>query len=524
MRGLLDPLVTEPVKSSESQAAQDPSTVERGSQSDQPRPNARRKHRWTQVHSHYALMGGYGFDFSQVSTPFAPNNAERLILAPTGLVAFAGLEPDLIPDISDEQIRDKSKADTFTKSLVCIQATWFIVQVVGRLSTNLPISLLEMNTFLHALCCLLIYMAWWDKPLDIEEPALIDGAEEEVRQVCAYLIDCSSIGKPKLYTDDNEGAEPSLYMDGIYLEHREEETFLRLYEMPIMSNRSAGRPIIIDPTASNAPWSQPDANGGRYMNLRGGQSCFGHCIDVWAFAYDKPATKFIRCSPADIERFRLSHLYIEREQRSQSNALFRVENYLLYKSVRIVHQDDSLLKISPDSLAWLYRACERNGIRLEDDIFTIVFGMGVTAAGTIYGGVHLIAWHSKFPSLAEKYIWRVSCFTIGSPFPIWLAICSFVVADALTRLRRKAFIKRCRLLPILRNILSFWDFCKSTVDDMKFFKARYIAYPILGLYALFYTAARIFLVVECFINLAHLPDGAFQEPQWSKYIPHLGSG
>jgi hypothetical protein len=38
---------------------------------------------------------------------------------------------------------------------------------------------------------------------------------------------------------------------------------------------------------------------------------------------------------------------------------------------------------------------------------------------------------------------------------------------------------------------------------------------------LFYTVARVYLVVECFINVAHLPDGAYQVPRWAQYVPHI---
>lgn len=36
-----------------------------------------------------------------------------------------------------------------------------------------------------------------------------------------------------------------------------------------------------------------------------------------------------------------------------------------------------------------------------------------------------------------------------------------------------------------------------------------------------YVVARVYLVVECFINLAHLPPSAYQLPQWSRYVPHI---
>jgi hypothetical protein len=79
-----------------------------------------------------------------------------------------------LPDPASEEIEDKSKADALGKGIVCIQALWFIIQCVARLaSERYSISLLELNTLAHALCMLLIYWLWWNKPLNIEEPVII---------------------------------------------------------------------------------------------------------------------------------------------------------------------------------------------------------------------------------------------------------------------------------------------------------------------------------------------------------------
>lgn len=40
-------------------------------------------------------------------------------------------------------------------------------------------------------------------------------------------------------------------------------------------------------------------------------------------------------------------------------------------------------------------------------------------------------------------------------------------------------------------------------------------YVILAILALIYLAARIFLLVECFINLSQLPPEVYQVPQWA---------
>lgn len=40
-----------------------------------------------------------------------------------------------------------------------------------------PISLLELNTFGHAVCALLIYLCWWKKPLDISDTTFFEQSQ-----------------------------------------------------------------------------------------------------------------------------------------------------------------------------------------------------------------------------------------------------------------------------------------------------------------------------------------------------------
>ncbi|KAK3389829.1 hypothetical protein B0H63DRAFT_507320 [Podospora didyma] len=62
---------------------------------------------------------------------------------------------------------------------------------------ELGISLLELNTFGHAVCTLVIYALWWHKPLDIEELELIlirdDECEEFVSKIMAVMFMASAV-------------------------------------------------------------------------------------------------------------------------------------------------------------------------------------------------------------------------------------------------------------------------------------------------------------------------------------------
>jgi hypothetical protein len=148
---------------------------------------------WTITHSFFAASGGFAFDTSELSEnqKFLPGTRDRVTLTPEGLLYVAKQAPWLIPNVSAESINDKSKANGLAKAVVCFQATWFMAEIIARLSRSLPISLLELNTFAHALCAILIYVLWWYKPLDVEEPVLIQG--KDMWHICADLCAASRI-------------------------------------------------------------------------------------------------------------------------------------------------------------------------------------------------------------------------------------------------------------------------------------------------------------------------------------------
>lgn len=115
-------------------------------------------------------MGGSASDFAKMEANIFEPGVTRKMLTPYALRTIAHADPDVLPDISTESIMEKSKANPFAKCLSCLQASWFPAQVIGRVITSHAIGLLELNVVLHALCCLMIYVVWWNKTLDIDEP------------------------------------------------------------------------------------------------------------------------------------------------------------------------------------------------------------------------------------------------------------------------------------------------------------------------------------------------------------------
>lgn len=150
-------------------------------------------------------MGGLVFDNTADPTQCPlPDGRNSVTITSRGIVLLAELAPELIPDISLEAIRDKSKTNSLAKLICCLQASWFCLQVVTRLAQHLPVTLLELNTFAHAFCALLIFALWWDKPFDITEPFVLPVStppghptEPEIQRaaaICAAMCNCSEIG------------------------------------------------------------------------------------------------------------------------------------------------------------------------------------------------------------------------------------------------------------------------------------------------------------------------------------------
>ncbi|KAF2689393.1 hypothetical protein K458DRAFT_279966, partial [Lentithecium fluviatile CBS 122367] len=127
---------------------------------------------WTMSHSFYALMGGLAVDIKDWRF-LTTERYKQITLTIEGLEWIATHTPELIPVLSETQIQDKSKANGLAKFLVCVQTTWFYGQCITLLVQGLTISLLELNTFAHAICTLLNYIFWWHKPLDVAEPTII---------------------------------------------------------------------------------------------------------------------------------------------------------------------------------------------------------------------------------------------------------------------------------------------------------------------------------------------------------------
>ena len=74
---------------------------------------------------------------------------------------------------TEEEIKDKGKSDWLAKSLVLLQTSWFVMQCIARAKEHLPITHLEIVTLAYAAMNFVIYIFWWNKPLNVNQPVRV---------------------------------------------------------------------------------------------------------------------------------------------------------------------------------------------------------------------------------------------------------------------------------------------------------------------------------------------------------------
>ena len=74
---------------------------------------------------------------------------------------------------TEAEIRDKGKSDWLAKSLVLLQTSWFVTQCIARAIEHIPVTHLEIITLAYAAMNFIIYIFWWNKPLNINRPVRV---------------------------------------------------------------------------------------------------------------------------------------------------------------------------------------------------------------------------------------------------------------------------------------------------------------------------------------------------------------
>lgn len=129
--------------------------------------------------------------------------------------------------------------------------------------------------------------------------------------------------------------------------------------------------------------------------------------------------------------------------------------------------------------------------RIEGSIYAWVdtFLLGILCTA-MFGAIHVASWNIKLLSHAEQWLWRGSalyCCTAGT---------IFVLVPTLDAI--------CQYLSLIREATS------GIIET-------YAVVVIASIYVI----VRLYMIAEVFLSLRALPRSAYEEVQWSSFIPHI---
>ncbi|KAK3986120.1 hypothetical protein QBC44DRAFT_248817 [Cladorrhinum sp. PSN332] len=489
-----------------------------GGNQDEEQQRPKRRHPWTLTHSYWAIMGGIAVDGSNANTKILPRGVMGLF-TPSGVSMLLRHEPELIPDVSEKEINDKSKGGSWAKFIACAQASWFCIACAGRVSQRLPLSQLELSTFAHALCTVAVYIMWWKKPLDVEIPIFV--TEERVRPLLAYCWMASAAsarrglstkgakyrvsGNPEfeaISLSSNTASSNGLpgSMSGTKVQIYSESPPRTVGTVTVTGTDClSGTGFYVNDSSTH--WKVEvlrEASSGTW-----GGSRRTYVADVMCF---EPV---LRLSSVDAERWRHASAALAQYQ------LERPDNDLDLISVKTIPETTS-------STAGLAEA-------IKD-------WSGFILASTIYGAVHLMAWDSLFPK-GRALVWRYSSIIIIGPS---CAAAILVLLMTFTIGIRHLWLRAAGIFPPLPRS---WPKSQGVVIRLPrqaLRKTKAIGIPVLrciwavakvlGLLcvaltvsygAMLYIASRAYIIFESFRTVFSQPPEVYKVVEWSQYLPHI---
>lgn len=462
-----------------------------------------RETKYSLLYGYFVTMGGFIVDVSHLH-----NTLSRLTISPKGLY-FLAMHGHFV-NISDDAIRDKSKADMLAKALVCIQVGWMFLQTVARRIVGYPITLLEVHALVHVACAIAMYGLWFKKPQDIRDPAWVNTSEFE--DLLALMLVRNYGFGTRVRPHDQEKPVPIKSVEHTY-SNGSESAYLHVYptsekgksidatgremqEPEAHWSSSAIPNVIVHHEVTGCDYSfAPSVQGPAVCSVMSGQALecgIGPAMSVHSLwgaqeEHQHGGHLQIALTPRDVRRWTLA----AQASRRIGEELYRDSprgsvNYFTFYTHSIF--------------------LDRKGLQAGFYAYFCAWASGgLIAALTVcmfYGAAHVTAWSFVFPTDVERLLWRIACIDTIAGVISLLAIFSIVVF--LHEHGQKLFLKSfftwesgvlsllCRLV-ILVGVLNFPLFILS----------------------------RIYIITESFISLRHVKLGVYQTVQWTDYIPHI---
>ncbi|TIA22046.1 hypothetical protein D6C81_03552 [Aureobasidium pullulans] len=458
-----------------------------------------RRHCWTLTHGFYAAMGGFAIQAENLGLG-CPEEVTTLVLDEAGLLYVLDKLPEVFPDLPESEILDKSKASTLAKSIVCLQALWFCIQCMARMMQGASISLLELNVLGHCLCTFVTYAIWWKKPVDVEQPSLLvvtDSLRQHVALMNLFGGQEDALPPPPTWPDLKFHGQPGVSISGCLtsFNHPERDCNSIAHHDECLYEKIQRR-IRFGTRLSSIMFVVPSM----VLHTSTGIHCSGKSNDVDSLDLSLSI---------NIYQFWITYSWcISNPQNLARPTFLATQQFVLDVTPGMEERLKQAAETGPVSIneyhGEVYSIDRIRNWSLSPKILYMAATFRevpilpvLTIVELLYGGLHLLAWNAPFNTSTERIMWQISGIAIAIVGPLFP-----VLYQAWHHGRFHPF----ELYHSGRPLTAHRKKLEAFIFDC---------------YAPLYLLARLYLVVECFVDLPYLPDSAFTTPNFTLYMPHF---
>lgn len=507
-------------------------------------------------------MGGFAIETNDAGEdPYIPRSP-RLHLTANGAAVLSEL--GLLPRITRDSIRDKSKADHVAKFLVIIQASWLILQCIARTAGHLPLSLLEINTLAHVACALIMYVLWWDKPFDVHDPIVLVGEWKRPVVAAMWMLGEKTSVKagraswtkpPELegllhYLPFRAGSPPS---QEVYLDNPQpvfEEMTMEAQPPTLSSNILARRlrhlPVNLSSPLQVFGTRPPDRRDP--VEIRDNTFVYAsnpaqpvskvtlerdEVLFPFGFGPKSTSVRFERrnVSRSKVPRYitpavltGVDRMTLTRWELACQSLQDHEDIWSRYRKrlPGTIYRDSTIYAVYeyPDSelsLCYLQKQISNwpdESLIPHKNWFTSIIFFSICVL--VYAGIHAAAWNEYFPTDMERWIWRVSAIYIGCS---GLLLIVMFVCQQLMSLFAK--IVTYRDMDDDCNKGRWFCCCFDCILALIGVTLTMVPYFMIVAVVIMYFVTRTYLVVEGFYSLRDLPVEVYATPNWTQYLVHF---
>jgi hypothetical protein len=371
---------------------------------------------------------------------------------------------------------------------------------------------------------------WWRKPLDIEQPLVVQ--EDRMRRLLAYMwmaSKTSCIPKPTnsdqyfttrvgrdpefeaIIDDKTSGAGVATSSGVSNATQTASNSISAAVHVPSTGAPSVTRPLFVTVTTTqDLPGTgfRVKAESTRWKTTTTWRTGSDKFSKVYTIVDYKPAV--FNLLPCDVRRWKYA-----REAMDKYN-LKKPDTDLDLVTIKPVPESMGLNRLDKMPITWAS------------------LGFSLVAAG--YGGLHGLAWNAHFPTHLELNLWRISVLVIASPaalcfllillrhdtiFAVFIfLVCWRKLAPDPNPKRTEKSQSKSRVVNENSSSQSMAPFKKITMSILRGLGNLVQALvPVVILFL--YLPARGYLLYESLRTVFFLPPEAYRATGWTQYLPHI---